>query len=80
MHRWELSTASPLCTRAVAASELDVLVTHLAIERVRDYNLIGHPVVHDSLVWLQAACHDHVDCVSRVLLHCLVSTRVKACG
>ena len=41
---------SPLCTRAVAASELDVLVTLLAIERADDYNLIGHPVVHNGLV------------------------------
>jgi len=48
----EPSAASPLCTRAVAASEPDVLVTHLAIERAGDYDLIGRPVVHDSLVQL----------------------------
>jgi len=38
MHRREPSPAVPLCTRAVAASEPDVLVTHLAIERASDYN------------------------------------------
>jgi len=67
MHRREPSAASPLCTRAVAASEPDVLVTLLAIERAGD--LIGRPVVHDGLVRLQAPRHGHVDCVSRVLLH-----------
>ena len=60
--------ASPLCTREVAASEPDVLVTLLAIERAGDYNLIGLPVVHDGLV-LQAPSHGHVECVSRVLLY-----------
>jgi len=69
MHRREPSAASPVCTRAVAASEPDVLVTHLAIERAGDYDLIGRPVVHDGLVRLQAPCHGHVQCVSRVLLH-----------
>jgi len=68
-HRWEPSAASPLCTRAVAASELDVLVTHLAIERAGNYDLIGRLVVHDGLVLLQASRHGHVECVSRVLLH-----------
>ena len=63
------STASPLCTRAVVASEPDVLVTLLAIERAGDYDLIGHPVVHDGLVRLQTPRHGHVECVSRVLLH-----------
>jgi len=58
----------PLCTRAVAASEPDVLVTHLAIECAVDYDLIGRPVVHDSLA-LQAPRHGQVECVSRVLLH-----------
>jgi len=68
MHRQEVSTASPLCTRAVAASEPHVLVTYLAVERTSDYNLIGCPMVHDSLV-LQAPRHGHVKCVSSVLLH-----------
>jgi len=63
MHR-QPSAAWPVCTRAVAASEPDVLVTHLTIERAGDYDLIGRPVVHDGLVWLQAPHHGHVDCVS----------------
>ena len=66
MHR-QPSAAWPVCTRAVAASEPDVLLTRLAIEVV--YDLIGRPVVHDGLVRLQAPRHDHVECVSRVLLH-----------
>jgi len=41
----------------VTVSEPDVLVTHLAIERAGDYDLIGRPVVHDGLVLLQAHCH-----------------------
>jgi len=69
MHRREPSAASPLCTRAVAASEPDVLVTLLAIERAGNYNLIGLSVVHDGLVRLQAPRHGHVECVSCVLLH-----------
>ena len=60
MHRREPSATSPLCTRVVAASEPDVLVTHLAIERASGYDLIGRPVVHDSLGWLQAPHHSHV--------------------
>jgi len=55
--------------RAVAASEPDVLVTHLAIECAGDYDLIGRPVLHDGLVRLQALRHGHVKCVSRDLLH-----------
>jgi len=54
----------------VATSEPDVLVTHLAIERASDYDLVGCPVVHDGLVRLQTPRHGHVECVSRVLLHC----------
>jgi len=50
MHRREPSAASPVCTRAVVASCPDVLVTHLAIERAGDYDLVGRPVVHDGLV------------------------------
>jgi len=69
MHRREPSAASPLCTRAVAASEPDVLLTRLAIERAGDYDLIGRPVVHDGLARLQAPRHSHVERVSRVLLH-----------
>jgi len=67
MHRREPSAASSLCTRTVDASEPDVLITHLVIERAGDYDLIGHPVVHDGL--LQSPCHGHVECVSHVLLH-----------
>jgi len=69
MYRWEPSAASPLCTRTVTVSEPDVLVTHLAIERAGDYDLIGCPVVHDGLVRLQTHSHGHVECVSRVLFH-----------
>jgi len=69
IHRREPSAASPLCTRAPVASEPDVLVTHLAIGRAGDYDLIGRPVVHDGLVRLQAPRHGHVECVSCVLLH-----------
>ena len=60
-HRQELSATSLVCTRAVAASEPDVLVTHLAIERTGDYDLIGCPVVHDGLVQLQAPRHGPVE-------------------
>ena len=69
MYRREPSAASPMCTRAaaVAASEPDVLVTHLAIERAGDYDLIGRPVVHDGLVRLQAPRHGRVECISRSL-------------
>jgi len=59
MHR-QPSAALPVCTRAVAASEPNVLVSHLATERADDYDLIGRSVVHDSLVLLQAAHHGHV--------------------
>ena len=41
----------------------------LAIEGAGDYDLIGRPVMHDCLARLQAPCHGHVECVSRVLLH-----------
>ena len=49
MYRRQLSAALPLSTRAVAASEPDVLVTHLAIRCAGDYDRIGRPVVHDGL-------------------------------
>jgi len=68
--RREPSATLSLCTHAVVAPEPEVLVTHLAIERASDYDLIGRPVVHDGLVRLQAPRHGHVECVSRVLLHC----------
>jgi len=70
--RRQPSAVSPVCTRAVAASESeqDVLVMNLTIERASDYDLISRPVVHDSLVRLQAPNHGHVECVSLVLLHC----------
>jgi len=68
IHRRELSAASTLCTRAVAASEPDVLLKRLAIERAGNDNLIGFPVVYDGLARLQAPCHGHVERVSRVLL------------
>ena len=55
---------SCICTRAVVASEPDVLITHLAIERAGNYNLFGCPVVNDSLVLLQAPSHGHVECIS----------------
>jgi len=64
-HRWEPSAASPLCTRAVAASEPDVLLTRLVIEGAGDYDLIGRP----GLARLQAPRHGHVECVFRVHLH-----------
>ena len=60
-HRREQTASLPLCMRAVAASEPDVLVTHLAIERAGDYDLIGCPVVHDGLVRLQAPRHGPVE-------------------
>jgi len=43
MHRREPSAASPICTRAVDASEPDVLVTHLAIERAGNYTSSAVP-------------------------------------
>jgi len=60
------AAAVTLCTRAVGVSEPDVLVTHLAIERAGDYDLIGRPVVHYCMVRLQAPCYGHVKCVSHV--------------
>ena len=43
MYRREPSAASPICTRAVDASEPDVLVTHLAIERAGNYTSSAVP-------------------------------------
>jgi len=80
MHRWEPSAASPLCTRAVAASEPDVLLTRLAIEGAGNYDLIGRPVMHDGLARLQAPHHGHVECVSRVLFHDTRPERRAAAG
>jgi len=67
--RREPTAALTLCTRAVVSSEPDVLVTHLAIERAGDYDLIGRPVVYNGLVRLQVPRHGDVECVSRVLLY-----------
>jgi len=55
--------------RVGSCIEPDVLITHLAIERAGDYELIGRPVVHNGLVQLQVPRHGHVESVSRVLLH-----------
>jgi len=49
MSRWHPSTVLPLSTRAVAASDPDVLVTHLAIPRAGGYDRIGRTVVYDDL-------------------------------
>jgi len=67
MHRLQPSAALP----AVAASDLDVLVTHLAIQRAGDCDLICQSVVHDCLVRFQASesRHDCVQCEPHVLLH-----------
>jgi len=61
MYRRQPSAALPLSTRAVAASDPDVLVTHLAIRRAGDYDHIGRPVVHDGL--------ERAQCMSHVLPH-----------
>ena len=58
MHR-QPSAALPVCTRAVAASEPDVLVSHLAIERADDYDLITamlsvHPALSCTVLGLSA--------------------------
>jgi len=49
MYRRQPSAALPLSTRAVAASDPDVLVTHLAIPCAGDCDRISRPVVHDGL-------------------------------
>jgi len=69
MHRRQPSAALPLSTRAVTAPEPDVLVTHLAIRRAGDYDLIGRPMVHDGLTRFLVSCHDHVQRVPHVLSH-----------
>ena len=56
--RRELPVVLSLCTRAVVASAPDVLVTHLDIERAMITTSLTVP-----------PHHDHVECVSRVLLH-----------
>ena len=48
MHRREPSAASPVCTHAVTASEPDVLVTHLVIERAGVYDLITTGLFHGA--------------------------------
>ena len=60
INRREPAAVSPLCMHVVVPSELDVLVTHLPIERAGDYDIIDRPVVHYGLVRLQAVCHDNV--------------------
>ena len=71
MYRRQPSAALTLSTRAVVASEPDVLVTHLAIRRAGDYDLIGRPVVHDGLARFLSSRHDRVQCVPHVLLFLL---------
>ena len=70
MHR-QPSAAWPVCTRAVAASEPDVLVKHLAIERAGDYDLIAtrpsRGARRPGAAPGSPSCH--VECESRVLLH-----------
>ena len=56
MYRRQLSAALPLSTRAVAASEPDVLVIHLAIPSAGDYESAGP--------WCMTAW-----CMSHVLSH-----------
>jgi len=51
------------------SSELDVLVTHLAIPRAGDYDHIGRPVVHDGLERLHASRHGQAQCMPHVLSH-----------
>jgi len=55
VHRREPSAASPICTRAVVASETDVLVTLLAIERASDYDLIQSSWPSSGAQWPGAA-------------------------
>jgi len=69
MYRWQPSEALPLSTRAIAASEPDVLVTHLAIPRAGDYDRIGRPVVHDGLERFHASRHGQAQCMPHVLSH-----------
>ena len=69
MYRWQSSTALPLSTHAVTASEPDVLVTHLAIPRAGDYDRIGRPVVHDGLERFHASRHGQAQCMPHVLSH-----------
>ena len=69
MYRRQPLAALPLSTRAVAASEPDVLVTHLAIQSAGDYDCIGRPVVHDGLELSHASRHDRAQCMPHVLSH-----------
>jgi len=62
------------------SSEPDVLVTHLAIQRAGDYNLISWPVVHDGLVRFQASRHDSAQCVPHFLSHEARQQRHRAGG
>jgi len=69
MYRWQPLAALPLSTRAVVASEPNVLVTHLAIRRAGDCDCIGLPVVHDSLERFHASRHGRAQCMPHVLPH-----------
>jgi len=50
MHSRQPPAVLPLSTREVTAPKPDVLVTHLAIQRAGDYDLIGRPVVRPGAV------------------------------
>jgi len=54
--------------RAVAASEPDVLVTHLAIPRAGDYDRNDRSVVYDGLERFHTSRHVQSQCMSHVLL------------
>jgi len=69
MYRRQPSAALPLSTRAVVASEPDVLVTHLAIRRAGDYDSIRRPVVHDGLERFHTSRRGRAQCMPHVLLH-----------
>jgi len=69
MYTRQPSATLPLSTHAVAASEPDVLVTHLAIRRASNYDRIGRPVVHDGLERFYVSLHDRAQCMSHVLSH-----------
>ena len=69
MYRWQPLAALPLSTRAVVASEPNVLVTHLAIRRAGDCDRIGRPVVHDGLERFHASRHGRAQCMPHVLPH-----------
>ena len=55
--------------RAVAASEPDVLVTHLAIPRAGDYDRNDRSVVYDGLERFHTSRHGRAQCIPLVLPH-----------